>query len=63
MSQIGHKRGENMVLKSCEWYYIDSIFKYYQLTLFLVLIRKFDQPDWPELGLIRVEYGLNREKT
>jgi len=35
--------------------------------LFLVLIRKFDpnsnfQRDWPELGLIRVEYGLNREK-
>jgi len=40
------------------------MYKYYQLTLLLFLIRKFDQsrissPDWSELGLIRVEYGLN----
>jgi len=32
-----------MVLKSREWYYIISMNKYYQLTLFLGLIRKFNQ--------------------
>jgi len=36
--------------------------------LFQVLIEKFDQklnfkPDWPELGLIVAELGLNVEKT
>jgi len=37
-----------------------ELYKYYQLTLLLVLIGKFDQSqifslDWPELGLIRAE--------
>jgi len=32
-----------MVIKGYEWYYIISMYKYYQLTLFLVLIGKFDQ--------------------
>jgi len=41
-SRIGPKGGENEVLKSREWYYIVSMHKYYQLTLFLILIRKFD---------------------
>jgi len=36
------------------------MYNYYQLTLLLVLIEKFDQksnfhPDWLELGLIRAE--------
>ena len=56
-----------MVLKRQEWYYIVSIYKYYQVTLFLVLIQKFDrksnfQPDWPELGLIRFDQYPDREK-
>jgi len=50
-----------MIFKSREWYYIVSMCKHYQLTLFLVIIGKFDQksnfkPHWPELGLIRAEY-------
>jgi len=49
-----------MVVNSHELYYIVSMYKYYQLALLLVLIRKFDQkqtfsPDGPELGLIRAE--------
>jgi len=49
-----------MVVNSHELYYIDFMYKYYQLTLLLILIEKFDQsqifsPDWPELGLIRAE--------
>jgi len=49
-----------VIFKSEEWYYIVSMYKYYQVTLFLVLIQKFDQksnfqPDWPELGLIRFD--------
>ena len=57
-----------MVVNSHELYYIISMYKYYQLTLLLVLIGKFNQsqtfsPDLPELGLIRAEYGLNLEKT
>jgi len=53
-SRIRPKQKENMVVNSHELY------KYYQLTLLLVLIEKFDQsqtfsPDWPELGLIRAE--------
>ena len=51
-----------MVVKSHELYYIAFIYKYYQLTLLLILIGKFS-PDWPELGLTRDEYGLNWEKT
>jgi len=36
--------------------------------LFLVLIGKFDQksnlhPDWPEIGLITAEWGLNEKKN
>jgi len=51
-----------MIFKNREWYYIVSIYKYYQLTLFLVLIGKFDQksyfqPRWPELGLIRAKWA------
>ena len=41
--QIGPKWGENVIFKHREWYYIVSMYKYYQLTLFLVLIWKFDQ--------------------
>ena len=41
-SQIGPKRRENMIFHSWEWCYIVSIYKYYQLNLFLLLIRKFD---------------------
>jgi len=49
-----------MVLKSWELYYIVSIYNYLQLTLFLVLIWKFDKsqilnPDWPEQDHIRAE--------
>jgi len=45
-----------MIFKSHEWYYIVLIYNYYQLTLLLALIEKFDQksnfhPDWLELGL------------
>jgi len=32
-----------MVIKGREWYYIVSMYKYYQLALFLVLIGKFNQ--------------------
>jgi len=32
-----------MVIKGREWYYISSMYKYYKLTLFLVLIGKFDK--------------------
>ena len=32
---------ENVVLKSWELYYIDSMYNYLQLTLFLVLMGKF----------------------
>jgi len=52
--------GKNVVLKSREQYYIVFIFNYFQLTLFLVLIGKFDrkaniQPDLPVPSLIRAE--------
>jgi len=30
-------------LKSREWYYIVSTYNYYKLTLFLMLIEKFDK--------------------
>ena len=42
-SWIWPKRGENIAFKSRDWYYIVSMYKCYQLTLFQVLIRKFDQ--------------------
>jgi len=47
--RIGPKRVENEVPKSREWYYIVSMHKYYQLSLFLVLIGKCDQKPnfWP----------------
>jgi len=59
-SWIGLNKEKNVIFKSQEWYYIVSIYKYYQVTLFLVLIQKFDQKsnfqtDWPELGLIRFD--------
>ena len=41
-SQIVPKQGENFILKSREWYYIISMYKY-KLTFFLSLIGKFDQ--------------------
>jgi len=37
------KWGENMILNSQEWYCIVFIYKYYQLNLFLDLIRKFEK--------------------
>ena len=59
-SWIRPKQGENMVVNCYELYYIVSMYKYYQLSLLLILIEKFDEnqtfiPDWPELGLIRAE--------
>jgi len=41
-SQIGPKPGEIFILKSREWYYIISMYKY-KLTFFLSLTGKFDQ--------------------
>jgi len=41
--RIGPKWGENVIFKSREWYYIVYIYKYYQLTLFLVLTGTFNQ--------------------
>jgi len=57
-----------MVFKSREWYYIVSMYKYYQLSLFLFLIRKFDQKSnfQPRLAWIRPYKSWiwpNREKT
>jgi len=42
-SPLGPKQGENVVLKSRELYYTDFMYKYFQLTLVVVLIMKFDQ--------------------
>ena len=42
-AEKGLKRGESMIFKSREWYYIVSMYNYYWLTLFLVLIKEFDQ--------------------
>ena len=42
-SPIGPKLGENIVIKIRLWYYTLSIYKYYQLTFFLILIEKIDQ--------------------
>ena len=42
-SRVGPKRIENMVLNSRKSYYIVSMYKYYQLTIFLILIGNFDQ--------------------
>ena len=39
-SRIRPKQGENLVVNSYELYYIVSMYKYYQLTLLLVLIGK-----------------------
>ena len=57
-----------MNVNTHELYYIVSMYKYYQLTLLLVLIGKFDKsqtfsPDWPEQGLIRAELRTNMGKT
>ena len=59
-SRIGPKQGENMVFKSREWHYIVSIYKYYNLTLFLVLFGSLTKsqilsPDWPYLRIITAE--------
>jgi len=42
-----------MVVNSHELYYIVSMYKYYKLSLLLILIGKFEEsqtfiPDWPE---------------
>ena len=63
-SRMRPKRGENMIFKSWEWYYFVSMYKYYQLNLFQVLIGKFHpkpnfQPFWPTLGLLEP----NKEQT
>ena len=42
-SRVGPKRIANMVLNSRKWYYLVSMYKYYQVTIFLNLIRNFDQ--------------------
>ena len=42
-AKYGPNGEKNMVLKSQEWYYIVSMYKYYQLILFRVFIKKFDQ--------------------
>ena len=39
---MGRKRGENVVIKIRLWYTL-SMYKYYQLTFFLILIEKIDQ--------------------
>jgi len=46
-----------MIFKSREWYYIISIDNYHKLSLFLILVVKFDQKSnfIHELGLIRAE--------
>jgi len=54
--------GENLIFTNCGWCYIVSMYKNYQLTLFLVLIGKFNQksnlqPRWPELGHIKAEWA------
>jgi len=49
-SQIGNKQGENVIFKSQEWYYIVSMYKYYQLNLFLLLIENFNQSFWSRFG-------------
>jgi len=36
------KMGEKYIFKNRDWYYIVSMYKYFQLTLFQVLIGKFD---------------------
>jgi len=51
-----------MILKSREWYYIVSIYKYYQLTLFLVLFGSLTKSqifslDWFKLGFRRDEWA------
>ena len=56
--------GKNVVLKSRDRYDIVSIYKYYQLTLFLVLIGSVTKsqtfgPDWPKPGLNRAQTGKN----
>jgi len=39
-----------MIFKSRDWYYIVSMYKYYQLTLFRVFIEKFDQKSNSQLS-------------
>ena len=55
----GPKRGENVALKSQEYYYIVSNYNNVnQLTLFLVLIGKFDQKSNQTFILDRSEVGI-----
>jgi len=59
-SRKGPKRGENIFFMGREWYYVVSMYKLYQLTLFLVFIDKLTRsqtfsPDCLELGIISVE--------
>jgi len=67
-SPIGPKRGENVVIKIWLWYYALSMYKYYQLTFFLVLIEKIDQKSnfllklvwiWPYKSQIGSKRGEN----
>jgi len=58
-SRVGPKRGENVALKSQEYYYIVSNYNNVnQLTLFLVLIGKFDQKSNQTFILNRSEVGI-----
>jgi len=57
-----------VVLKYRAWYYIDPMYHYYLLTLFLILIKKLTKsqtfiPDLPEIGHIKAKQGPNMEKT
>ena len=65
--RLGPKQIQNMVLNSWKWYYIVYMYKYYQLTIFLILIWNFDQsqtfsPGWSELGLIRADRAKTGRK-
>ena len=67
-SRIGLKREENMVFRGCEFYYTVSIYNYYYLSLFLALIRKFEQKSilkprlaWTKPHKNRI--GLKQEKN
>jgi len=49
-----------MIFESQVWYYVVFMYKYYQLTLFLILMESLTKiqtfsPDWPELGLIKAD--------
>ena len=50
----GPKLREKVIFKSREWYYIVSMYKYYQLNLFLILIGKFSK------SKLSTPIGLNK---